>query len=296
MRANPSLVVICALLVAGSLGSPSHAANIAASGFNEDVVMEAGSTHFAHAFDAFNSCWVETGYGGATSGLPVSRQFVSATHSGVVYQLQPYNGNNVLRLGDDDPRNGTLVLAPGQYSSLHILSASGIGSGINDMGAFPPTNLDITLNFADGSVLLPGFLFTHDWTPSNTNAPGAIPPIALLIQDRGAMPIITGQPFPTSGTSAEIDHRTNPQFALYETTLDLTQAQVDYSQRILQSINFTDHGPATAGPIGVFAVDGTPVPEPSSVALLAGALCIGARRRQARHGYLDLVESGQRSA
>ena len=83
---------------------------------------------------------------------------MSATGSGVTYLLQPYDAPNALRMGDGDPQTGTMTVEPGDYSALHILLASGTGGGT----ATTQTG-DLTLNFVDGSVTLPGTLAAYDW-------------------------------------------------------------------------------------------------------------------------------------
>lgn len=273
MIVRVSTATVFVLTAALSFTPSARAVDIAVSGFNEDVVLEKGSTSFAHRFDGILWCWVEQGYGAQTGspgadGLPSSRQFTSGTGSGIVYHLQPYDANNVLRLGDDDPLTGTLTVVPGRYSILHLLSATGVGR------VAAPTNIDLTLNFADGSITLPGGLFTHDWTWTNRFVPGALPPIAITMHDRGQFPSMT----PTS-SSAIIDHRPDPEFALYETPVNLTQLGLD--GRVLESITFHDPAPATGGTIGIFAVDGT-VPEPGAGGILCvvAALCLRFRRPQ----------------
>jgi len=86
--------VFCAIAAACCFGGNAAAADIAVSGFNEDVVMEAGTSHFARRFDGIYFCWVEQGYkqfsyNKPADGLPASGQFLSASGSGITYHLQP---------------------------------------------------------------------------------------------------------------------------------------------------------------------------------------------------------------
>lgn len=264
---------VCLVVFAtAGLVSPVVAVDIATSGFNEDVVMEPGGASFAHRFDGLAFCWVEQGYQQRplTMGLPASGEFTSSTGSGIVYHLQPYTRKNVLRLGDNDPLVGSLTVAPGQYASLHLLSSAGKGFGPDNFGGFPPASIDVTLNFADGSVTVPDALHTHDWAPWNTDAPGPVPPIALEVRDRG---LLSGS---TQDVSAAVETYPDGGFALYETQLDLTQ--LGLSGRVLQSLTFTDPAPAYDGTIGIFAADGTPAPEPGIAPWLA--LSLVPRRRQ----------------
>jgi hypothetical protein len=270
-RRNSTICVV--VLMGAVLATLAPGADIAVSGFNDDAVMEVGGTHFAHRFDGVVSAWAEDGYldpagDPPAQGLPSSRQFTSATGSGIVYHLQPYDSNNVLRLGDNDPLSGTLTVAPGRYASVHVLTAS--GAGLNGGLAYPDPNVGVTLNFADGSVPLAGGILTHDWTPSNTFAPGAIPPIALSVPNRVYFMSAA------SGTSAQLDSRPGVDFAMYESAIDLVNLGLD--GRTLQSVTFQHPAGAPTGTIGVFAVDGTPVPEPALAGGIALSLLVLRRR------------------
>lgn len=221
------------------------AADIAVSGFNEDVVAPINGPAFLHEFDVRSAVWIENGYHGAV-GLPSSRTFVSATGSGAVYHLQPYDAKNVLRMGDDNPFSGTMLVQPGQYSDLHILAASGTDSS----GLTPQTlgqSSDITLNFADGAVTLPKALQAYDWDIVASQAPSSV--IAITGLDRR-----------TDAGGLDTRHH----FSMYETTLNLSD--LGLSGRVLQSITFSDISMHQA--TGVFAIDGTPVPEPTQYGML----------------------------
>ena len=70
-------------------GRPSPGANIAISGFNEDVVTEIGARTFAHRFDGWGASLIEQGAKDRTGrvarvGLPPSRQFAASTAQGGV--------------------------------------------------------------------------------------------------------------------------------------------------------------------------------------------------------------------
>lgn len=283
----PAAMAAFAALVAPAL--VARGGNIAVSGFNEDVVTEAGVGRFGHRFDAYtpNPCdWAVNGLsdGAHTAvGLPVSGTFTSATGSGVVYQLQPYNGKNVLRTGDGDPASATLNVVPGQYRALHVLAASATD------GSAAPRELgqssDITLNFAGGSVTLPGALIAYDWS---VNAASLVPPpTAATIQSAVALGGLDRNQLGASQVASSlvsIDALRPRGFAMYETPLDLNA--LGLSGRVLDSITFNDVNP-THSATGVFAVDGTPAPEPAGLPLLGGAVAAvaaGRRRRGGRGG------------
>lgn len=263
--------VATASMLAGAAATVK-AANITTSGFNEDVVLENTPAATASGFDGRGNYWVENGKvqqstsGGTVTaiGLPSSRIFTSATGSGVAYQLQPYNGNNVLHMGGSDPDSGTLNVSPGRYAALHVLAASGTNGSL-PIG-YPHTS-DITLNFADGPVTLQGALLGYDWyTPAST-APSDAVAIGRLNRDF---------------SSDVIDGFNGANFGLYETSLDLSTAGL--SGRTLQSITFSNVIPGL-GATSVFAVDGAAVPEPAGLltgAAFGAALLLRTRRRLPR--------------
>lgn len=258
------------LVAFACLVTPSaRGANIAVSGFNKDVVTEAAAGAAAQPFDGYRDAWIETGHVDryhlvAHAGLPGSRQIQSATGSGVTYELQPYDRANVLRLGGDDPKTGTINVTPGHYSSLHILSTTAAAplSETNSHPEFAPGSFSLRLTFDDTTSVYA--VPTHDWDISNPSAPGRIPPVAISVSDRFF--------------NDYVDHRPTPTFSLFEATLDLTARGL--SGHELRSV--TASFPTTlGGVVGVFAIDGTPVPEPGAAALttLAGAALLGRRRR-----------------
>ena len=249
--------------------------NIAVSGFNQDVITETGASPFAHRFDLYTpnpASWIEAGattyQGSPVPGLPASGLISSSTGSGVTYQLQPYTGNNVLRMGDDAPAAGTLTVIPGQYAQLHILAASGTdGSESPD---FLGQTSNITLNFSDGSVTLVGALKAYDWNTTVSGAPSA----AVAIKGLARNYIGSGQ---TASNAVSLDTNFLFSFGMSETTLNLVP--LGLSGRTLDSITFNDTSPHSA--TGVFAVDGT-APEPSTAGIIAcsAAALLAQRRRR----------------
>jgi hypothetical protein len=239
---------------------PALAANILISGFNADVVRENAPGNFAHRFDGAGWNMIESGYFFGR-GLPSSGSFMSATGSGVDYQLASYMGLNALSMGYDNPNTGSLTVQPGRYKTLHILAGSGTG-GSQPVGLLNQTS-DITLNFADGSVVLGGALNAYDW------GNGAAGNVAIAGMDRGSS--TTLQQYETVPVCA------TRGFALYETTIDL--AALGDSGRTLQSITFANAAVADGGVTNVMAIDGTPVPEPAFAALILIAAPAILRRR-----------------
>jgi hypothetical protein len=248
------------LLASMSAANAALAGNILVSGFNADVVRENAAGNFAHRFDGAGWDMIENGYFFGR-GLPSSGSFISATGSGIDYQLGSYTALNALSMGFDNPNTGSLTVQPGQYKTLHILAASGTG-GSQPVGLLNQTS-DITLNFADGSVLLSGALNAYDW------GNGAAGNVAIAGMDRGST--TTLQQYETVPVCA------TRGFALYETTIDL--AALGESSRTLQSITFANAAAANGGVTNVMAIDGTPVPEPAFAVLILIAVPAMLRQR-----------------
>jgi hypothetical protein len=269
-------MVLALAIVTMSLAVPSTVAAgpipITLTGYNQDVVTDANpATRFATNFDSpigFNgSAWFEAGTNGHADGLPSGQTFTSATGSGAVFQLQPANGNNILRVGGGAPSLGTLSLVnPGAFNSLAILASSG--------GAFALSKGPVTLNFADGTTAT----FSYNAFDWNQNTPGASPFVALggLARNFNVGP---------NGTSFVYDNVV--PFALYETTIDL--AALGLNNKTLDSLTF---GPAAVpNGSGIFAVSGDPaavqaaIPEPATLALFGlGVVGVaGHRWRRSRH-------------
>jgi hypothetical protein len=285
-----SAALFAAVLLLGT--HDSRGANIAVLGFNEDVVTEAGAAPFAHRFDGWQASLIEQGAKDkngrtATVGLPPSRNFVSATGSGVTYFLQPYNANNALRMGDGDPQSGTMSVVAGQYSTLHILTASGTGGGTAEKQTG-----DVILNFVDGSVTLHGALLAYDWGtgPANSTAIGGMARNLLGGATGAGVSVQYASDY--AGVSQPIAYK------LYEDAIDLSA--LGLSNRTLTSIGFTNAEDAF-GATDVMAIDGaSAVPEPAALTLLAiGGLGLGGaavrrgRRGRARLNSTGLIRQGQ---
>ena len=152
---------------------------IVVSGFNQDVVVEAGAvndptTHYSGAITAtmdngtaktFNT-WYESGLpGGAGGGLPGAGVFTSAADPSAQFLLAPYTGPNALFLDQDNP-TGTLTFAtPAAFHELSILTSSGLGTSTSPV-------LGLTIHFADGTPAISGLsVVSPDWF---NNGPAAL--------------------------------------------------------------------------------------------------------------------------
>jgi hypothetical protein len=239
---------------------------LAVSGFNQDVVVEAGATNDAtnHYLGAVTSTldgstaktgatFYEKGLPGTVGGLPAGgASFVSQDDPNTTLALQSATGNNSLELNKTNP-TGTLTLAsPKALSQLVVLATTGSGSYLS---------APMTLHFSDGRADLLLAYSAPDWFGRD----GA----ALLGVDR----IDAGAGKPDNNTG-------DPR--LYETSLDLTQFGVENSP--ISSISFDFGGGTTGnGNTEIFAVSGAATPEPASFGLvLIGGMGYLARRRRSR--------------
>src|SRR6266481_5273084 len=125
------LYLLAVSLVLSSLSLSAANTPISVTGWNRDVIVEAGATPpysgAAAPFDLPNNYgFYEAGLSGGTRGLPSSRTFTSLVDGTTVFQFQPYKAaNNALQLSASTSSSGTLTFAtPGIYSSLSILAAA----------------------------------------------------------------------------------------------------------------------------------------------------------------------------
>jgi PEP-CTERM motif len=251
----PYIVTFALMLPASWL----QAANspLAATGWNHDVVVEnTASPPYSNSASAFdlpnNYALYQAGLAGGTRGLPAAGSFTSLLDGTTVFQFQPYTANNVLQLSASSSSSGTLTLAtPGAYSSIAILAAaanSGASQG------------NLVIHFADATTS-PTLQFNNsDWFFQPNPA----------IMGFGRIDL--------GSTTPEDNGDSYPE--LYQTTLDL--AALGLASKPIASISFTDLSTDPREATGIFALSGTLVPEPASVALLAlGAAMTVARRRKA---------------
>jgi hypothetical protein len=270
MKAWMSLAGAIALLSTFLAAQPATAGSIpiVVSGFNQDVVVEAGAvndptTHYAAAVTATMDTgtaktfytWYEAGLpGGAGGGLPTAGVFTSAADPTTQFLLAPYNKADVLLL-DGATTAGTLKFAiPQAYTALSFLTASGLGSSSSPV-------LNLTINFADGTAPLTGLsIVSPDWF---NNGPVALTAAGRVRVDTGTF-----------------DHVGSDNPRLYQENVTLPAVATLHP---ISSIDFVwaANGSTTAH-TAVFAVSGS-VPEPASFTMLGSgvlALALLAWRRR----------------
>ena len=186
MKTRTSLMATLAILAttSGPWQAMAGFVPITVSGFNQDVVVEAGAvndptTHYANAVTASmdtgtmktDFTWYESGLpGGAGGGLPAAGVFTSLSDPTAQFRLSPYTGFNALFL-DAATTSGTLTLAtPAQYAALSFLTSSSLGSATSPV-------LSLTINFSDGTAPLTGLSVIAP-TGSTTVRPPFLPKVA----------------------------------------------------------------------------------------------------------------------
>lgn len=214
-------------------------------GWNLDVVMENKSTPASFGFevpvpiqkidDPIGARFFEAGLEGQVEGLPPSRQIPSSVQPDVLFSLQPYDANNVLKLFSLNHSATLTLVKPERYASLHVLAASALWMG--GLGR-------MDLHFADGG--------TH----SN------IPFLAKNWFDPSAKMGISGLRAvqPSNGSLEFLVRETTA--ALHQTDLDLVA--MGLSDRVLTAITFTRPIVPNGSLItGILAVSGLPTAEAS---------------------------------
>ena len=162
------LLITIFLLVSG-ISFAQNYTSIAVTGFNQDLIAEGGYTqnralnYTTTIFDGDNAyaghvmyCTDFRGnYNQNTApagGLPVSRSITSVNNTSIIYQLQPYDGSNVLLLNTANSVGTLTLTTPQSYQLLSILATSAEGI----------SSYTVRLNFNDNSYT--DYSFTvPDW-------------------------------------------------------------------------------------------------------------------------------------
>jgi hypothetical protein len=233
------------------------------TGFNQDIVVEAAAvnnptTHYATNITASmddglaktGDTWYEIGLNTAapTTGLPMNLPRVAEEKSDLTFRLGSAIGNNALFLDTANP-SGTLTLTtPVKLSKLAIITSSGNGS---------ITGASLGLQFTDLGPAVQTTYNSGDWFFQSSRAVTA-----------------NGRVNAPDGTLDDVNSD-NPR--LYFQIIDLTA--LGASDRELRAINFGFNGAAETH-TAIMAVSGEPVPEPTTISLLAVASLALVRRRR----------------
>jgi len=238
---------------------------IAATGYNQNMIISAanGSTNVTATMDGGTARTGDTYYESGITGFaapqtgppsPVS----GVPHAGVpigsaqdanhTFVFQPNGaGQNDAVMLDAANTTGTLTLTtPARYSALSFLVASGNGAG----------TINLTVHYAGGGTQTAS-IASPDWFNGG--------PIAVDANGRVNVAL------------SDYNNLNNGQPRMFQEDLTLTNTGSNVT-----SIDFAWGGTGTNRE-AVFAISGTAVPEPSSLAFLSlGALGLVARRYRAR--------------
>jgi GEVED domain/Secretion system C-terminal sorting domain/Ig-like domain CHU_C associated len=177
MKKNLRYVLGAALLFVGVTAFAQTYQPLAVTGFNQDVIANgigAPTTSTTTSVDAQNAnanfAYLALDYQATeasalpTVGLPVNGQLTSPNIPGLTYSLQPYTGNNSLKLPNQND-SGTLTLTtPVAVSALYLATTSGDGG----------STISVQVNFADGTSQTVSGLPVTNW---DSAAPAATPAI-----------------------------------------------------------------------------------------------------------------------
>jgi hypothetical protein len=210
---------------------------LALTGWNADVVYENASPTSATSFDLLNqrqpdspvSAWFESGLDGHADGLPSSRKIISSAGTNVVFELQPYNTNNVLLLSNAKLTGKLVLREPVAYQALFILAAAGGGDAA----------VTLQLQFSDGKDSDAISCPVPDWFTAAESKLTKNQAIAGLGRSNGKQ-------------GFEYEEHGDDAFGLYQVGIDLKK--LGYEGKTIQSMTFKKGtGGNTAG---VFAITG----------------------------------------
>ncbi|KOS07149.1 hypothetical protein AM493_14695 [Flavobacterium akiainvivens] len=178
----------------------------------------------------------------ATFGLPVDGLLTSPNVTGLTYALQPYTGNNSLRLPNQND-SGTLTLTtPTQLQAIYLAVSSGDGSSV----------ISVEVNFADGTSQTVTGLAVTNW---DSNPATGVDTPAIISN--------IGRVKRTSGVTS------SGNFRLFQITVPIELAN---QAKLVNSIEITktDTGSESKIP-NIFAVSGKTLGACPAIATTAGA-------------------------
>lgn len=266
----------------GALALPSSGSTISVTGYNTDVVYEAGATGSGNgSFLNENQALYEAGLGGRVgSGLPVNRTLTS-DFDGTVFAFADYTTSNALIVREDGggPKFAAWTLTVGSQAEYSKVSVIGLSSG-------GQSSFSLVFFFTDGTNTSSG---DPNFENSGHYARGAFDGQTLpdWFQDGGTAAgralAGVGRVDSTNGTSFSGDDA-GGGVRLQQFNFDLS----GYSGKTLEKVEFESTG--GGGNNRTFlAISGIAIPEPGSAILLLGSvgtLLLKRRRRATNLGSL----------
>ena len=215
---------------------PPVVSPIQLTGWNKDLIYENKPNPQALGFDGLNSGWsfFEEGFEGHIDGFPSSKVAWSSLFKGVQFAFQSYESNNALKLDAENLTGDLTLVAPATFTELHILGASGSGTG--------PGLLEI--EFTDGSISQPIPWLALDWW---ANGVGGWTP------ERDKVSLV-GLDGVGRNLGANTYQGAPYTFGLYETVINLEK--LGYHTKAIRNLKFTKAPAAEVS--SVFAVSGLP--------------------------------------
>ena len=239
---GPLVTAVITLAVTSAFAA-DLATPVALSGWNADVVLENSPSRSATFFDMNYGEWFEAGLGGHNDGLPASRQVLSTLTPGVLFELQHYDGPNVLQLFATNETSSLNLPQPAPFRRLYILAASGNGGGTGTL----------VLAFTDGSNSQAMPFYAPDWWDGTRDPAPRRPALKGLARSIGGGP--------------DLDYQFSPPgFSLHQTDIDFSA--LGFESKVLSKIIFTKPRAFPAPySTSIFAVSGelAPVVGPSII-------------------------------